>query len=347
MDRVGPPGGLTAGIRVWVVWLGDRRSDIGPAGSVETLVHDVHDRPFAVDFHHVEVVEPDRAGHFDGCDVASDLVDLDLAACIGLEAPVLVERFAEDVDLFPCDAGQVIELGSIREFDLLDGSFGEGGVAGGLDLVAVDLVEPNAVVARDLLDLLGVAVGERGRLGAALLEEDDGRVADHPSPVEVDHVEVIDSVLHDDAGRGGSLLKIKDLDLASPFGGVIEALGTVGVGVERDQVAGEWADPLFAGLTPVVVGDHSPGDVLVQARGRGLDIPRVSGADILLDGLGNGGFGDGFGVGCDGLDGVGCCQLTLVGSGEGPGQGRDGDRGGEDDWGRVTVVRTVHVHSYS
>jgi hypothetical protein len=52
----------------------------------------------------VEVVEPDRAGHFDRCDVASDLVDLDFAACIGLEAPVLVERVAEDVDLFPCVA---------------------------------------------------------------------------------------------------------------------------------------------------------------------------------------------------------------------------------------------------
>ncbi len=147
VGRVGPPGGLTAGIRVWVVLLGDRRSDIDPAGSVETLVHDVHDGPLAVDLHHVEVVEPDCAGHFDSRDVASDFVDLDLASIVGVESPLGVEGVAEDVDLFVGDASHVIDVGAIGEGCVLDDSFGERWVAGGLDLVAIDFVEPDAVVA--------------------------------------------------------------------------------------------------------------------------------------------------------------------------------------------------------
>lgn len=121
-----------------------------PLVSREAFEHDVDDLPLVVDFEELEVVEPDSAGHFGDGHVASDFVDIDIASGgFGVEAEGFVEGFAEDFDFFESDLPEVVEIGFVIVFD---NAFGEDGVAGVLDLLAIDFVEPDAVVGEELGD---------------------------------------------------------------------------------------------------------------------------------------------------------------------------------------------------
>ena len=82
-----------------------------PLVAGQCFEHDVDDLPFAVEFEHVEVVEPDGAGHFDGGDILAHLIDLDVyASGVGVEAEGFVEGVAEDFDFFVGDLAEVVEV---------------------------------------------------------------------------------------------------------------------------------------------------------------------------------------------------------------------------------------------